>query len=156
MPTLISRAPDYLKQDIMYALYGYHVTNHVLFSKTHTDFIRQLLVHMVPEVYLPGQYVIEKGDIDGRMYFVHDGQVKVLDKHGNNEIEQCVLNKGTSFGEYQALKNIEHIRSVKTAGICVIISLKTSDWSYLLDWFPASKEVLESKLSAVPPGTASI
>ncbi|KAI4466367.1 cyclic nucleotide-gated cation channel subunit a [Holotrichia oblita] len=156
MPTLISRAPGYLKQDIMFALYGYHITNHILFSKTHMDFIRQLLVHMVPEVYLPGQYVIEKGDIDGRMYFIHDGQVKILDKHGNNEIEQCVLIKGNSFGEYQALKNIEHIRSVKTAGICVIISLKTSDWSYLLDWFPASREILESKLNdTVTPGTAT-
>lgn len=156
MPTLIMHAPGYLKQDIMYALYGYHITNHLLFAKTHIDFIRQLLVHMVPIVYLPGQYIIEKGDIDGRMYFVHDGEVKVIDKHGNNEIEQCVLHKGASFGEYQALKNIEHTRSVKTSVMCTIISLKTSDWNYLLDWFPASREILESRLISLSPGRPSI
>ncbi|GJQ67379.1 hypothetical protein Trydic_g8265 [Trypoxylus dichotomus] len=151
MPTLIRQAPGYLNQDIMYALYGYHITNHVLFSKTHVDFIRQLLVHMDPQVYLPGQYVIEKGDIDERMYFLHNGEVKVFDKQGNNEIEQCVLRKGASFGEYQALKKIEHVCSVKTTVTCVIIILKTSDWHYLLDWFPASREILESRLNSMSP-----
>lgn len=135
----------------MFALYGYHITNHMLFAKTHVDFIRQLIVHMDPKVYLPGQYIIEKGDIDSRMYFIHEGEVKVYDRHGNNEIEQCVLKTGMSFGEYQALMHGEHIRSVKTSMMCIIISLKTTDWNYLLDWFPASKEIIETRLANLSP-----
>lgn len=151
LPTLIAQAPAYLKQDMMYALYGYHIIKHVLFAKTHVDFIRQLLGHMELQIYLPGEYIIEKGDIDGYMYFIHKGEVRILDKHGNNEIEQCILREGASFGEYQGLKNIEHVRSARTAVMCVIISLKTENWSYLLDWFPASREILESRLAEFSP-----
>ncbi|KAI4457599.1 cyclic nucleotide-gated cation channel subunit a [Holotrichia oblita] len=142
VPELIKNCPSYLKQDLMYELYGKFITSHFLFKKTHVDFIRQLVVHLDPYVFMPGMYITEKGDIDGCMYFVQEGEVVVYDRHGNNEIEQMVLSAGRSFGELQGLYDSPHDRSYKARFVCKILILDRMNWLYLLDWFPASRDYI--------------
>lgn len=142
VPNLIRDAPLYLKQDVMSELYGKHITVHFLFKKTHVDFIRQLVVHLEPCTFMPGMYITEKGDIDGCMYFIQEGEVIVYDKHGNNEIEQLILPAGKAFGEVQGLYETAHDRSYKARFVCKILILDRSNWWYLLNWFPASRDYI--------------
>lgn len=90
LPSLIAEAPAYLKQDLMQSLYGNHVRRHYLFSRTHVDFIRQLVVHLRRCVFFPGNFLVEKGDVDGSMYFVQEGMVYVYDKQEDSDIPQEV------------------------------------------------------------------
>lgn len=140
MPTLITEAPSSLKQDLMNALYGHHIHHHFLFSKTHTDFTRQLLLHLKRCIFFPGNYIVEKGDIDGCMYFIHKGQVTVIDIQEKNEAVRELLVQGKSFGEAQGLFMIPHQFSYKAHTIVDAISLHFEDWEYLMRWFPASKQ----------------
>ncbi|GJQ69135.1 hypothetical protein Trydic_g6293 [Trypoxylus dichotomus] len=147
VPTLIKECPLYLKQDVMGELYGKHIKNHFLFKKTHVDFIRQLLVHLNPYVFMPGIYIAELGDIDDCMYFIEEGDVIVYDRHGNNEIEQQILTAGRSFGEVQGVYGTAHERSYKARFVCKILVLDRTKWMYLLDWFPASKDYIYEQLA---------
>lgn len=142
MPNLITGAPNYLKQDLMGALYGHHIYSHFFFSKTHTDFTRQLQLHLKRCVFFPGNFIVEKGDIDGRMYFIHRGQVTVVDVQDKTEITRELLVEGKSFGEAQGLFVIPHQFSYRAHTIVDTISLQFSDWEYLMRWFPASRETI--------------
>lgn len=144
MPVLIQRAPYYLKQDIMFALYGKHLENHFLFAKTHVDFLRQLVCYLKRCVYFPQNYITEKNDVDACMYFIHTGEVEVFDIMGKNEIMQRLLTNNMSFGEAQGLYNVPHAYSFKAHTIVDILILRRNEWSGLLKWFPASKEQIET------------
>lgn len=159
MPAIITEAPAYLKQDLMTALFGYHLTNHFLFANTHTDFLRQLVAHLQRCVFFPGNYLAETGDMDGSMFFIHDGEVEVYDKHGNNDILRIILRRDQSFGEAQGLFNIPHDQSYKARTVVDALILKREDWQFLLDWFPASHEEImeraaEHRLKKAPLKTA--
>lgn len=140
MPSLITEAPIYLKEDLMSALYGYHIYSHFLFSKTHRDFIRQLLLHLKRCIFFPGNYIVEKGDVDGCMYFIHKGQVIVVDVQETSELTRELLVEGNSFGVAQGLFMIPHQYSYIAHTVVDTISLNLKDWKYLNYWFPASMQ----------------
>lgn len=140
MPHLITNAPNYLREDLMNALYGNHIQTHFLFSKTHADFMRQLQPHLKRCIFFPGNYLAEKGDIDGCMYFIHKGQVIVIDVQDKTEIIREFLVEGKSFGEAQGLFMTAHQFSYRAHTTVDAISLRLKDWEYLMYWFPASKE----------------
>lgn len=142
MPILITEAPTYLKQELMSALYGHHIRSHFLFSKTHTDFMRQLVVHLKRCIFFPGNNIVEKGDIDGCMYFIHKGHVSVMDIQDRTETTREILVQGKSFGEAQGLFMIPYHFSYRAHTIVEAISLHFKDWEYLMSWFPASKETI--------------
>lgn len=79
------------------------------------------------------------------MFFIHDGEVDVLDVNGENVIPREVLRKGRSFGEASGLFNSPHEYSYKAHTVVDALLLIYSDWEYLLKWFPASKEEIHEK-----------
>ncbi|GJQ67840.1 hypothetical protein Trydic_g16604 [Trypoxylus dichotomus] len=142
LPTLITEAPSYLKQDVMLYLFGYHLENHFLFAKTHKDFIRQLVTLFERRVYLPGNVIVEKGDVDDTMYFVHSGEVGAFDRQGTDVIQVFVVKSDMSFGEAQGLYNIPYKMTYKAVSVTFVLALRKSVWEYLLKWFPASQETI--------------
>lgn len=142
MPRLITEAPSYLKQDVMLYLFGYHLENHFLFAKTHKDFLRQLVTLFERRVYLPGNVIVEKGDMDSAMYFVHKGEVGAFVRVGTNEVTSYILGSDMSFGEAQGLYNFPYRKTYKAISVTFILALRRSAWEYLLKWFPASQETI--------------
>lgn len=98
-------------------------------------------------VFFPGNFLAEKGDVDSCMYFVHAGEVNVFDVLGENVIPREVLRKGRSFGEASGLFGTKHEYSYKAHTVVDALSLNYSEWAYLLDWFPASREDIFEKAS---------
>ncbi|KRT79809.1 cNMP binding protein [Oryctes borbonicus] len=148
MPMLIQEAPSYLRQDIMKSLYMSHLENHFLFSKIHTDFLRQLVVHMERCIYFPGNYIVAQGDMDSTMYFIHKGEVGAYDTNSyNKEIQLHTLRTNMSFGEAQGLHQTPYLLSYKALTTVEVLALRQSTWEYLLKWFPATSEEI-SKRSA--------
>lgn len=145
MPILVTKAPPYIKQDILYTLYGHHLETHFLFAKTHIDFLRQVIVHFKRCVYYPGNFLAEKGDVDNCIYFIHEGEVSVFDVLGDNIIPREILRKGRSFGEASGLFRSHHEYSYKAHTVVDALLLNYTDWAYLLQWFPASKKEIYEK-----------
>ncbi|XP_022919020.2 uncharacterized protein [Onthophagus taurus] len=144
MPYLIALAPPYLKQDVMYYLYGHHLENHFLFAKTHKDFLRQVAALLERRIYLPGNVIVEKGDVDHTMYFLHNGEVGAYDKPGMNELT-FILTREMAFGEAQGMYGIPFPVSYKALSTTTILALQKHSWEYLLEWFPASNEEIMAK-----------
>ncbi|XP_017776010.1 PREDICTED: uncharacterized protein LOC108562248 [Nicrophorus vespilloides] len=144
LPKLLQEAPVYIKQDHMLTMYGKHFVNHTIFSDAHVDFLRQLLLHLHSHYYLPGEIIVECGDKNGTIYFIEEGCVAAIDK--KEKMTCLILKQDQSFGEVPGLKNIGYPKTYRSLTISLILSIKRSEWKYLLDWFPASREIIYRNL----------
>ncbi|KAF9821790.1 hypothetical protein SFRURICE_001901, partial [Spodoptera frugiperda] len=99
MPALVYKLPFRLRCQVMQAVYGSHIRESVIFSKTDDDFRRMLVMWMKHCVFFPGNYIVQCGDSDQCIYFIHRGQVEVLTVHPNlTESIYDVLGPEDSFG----------------------------------------------------------
>ncbi|XP_017782306.1 PREDICTED: uncharacterized protein LOC108566778 [Nicrophorus vespilloides] len=138
----LNLAPSYLKQSVMYSIYGHLFTNHIIFGRSHPDFVRQVLVHAKQVFYLCDDIITYK-DVDREcMYFIVSGKVAVLeDEIHCFQAAHEVLNAGDSFGIIEGIfPKHPYKYTYKTVGNCEILELLLKDWKYLLDFFPATKE----------------
>nr|XP_022912668.1 uncharacterized protein LOC111423625 [Onthophagus taurus] len=145
VPKALYDAPSYLKQDIMKSLYMQHIESHYLFENTHIDFLRQLVIHLKRCIYLPGNYIVESGDVDSAIYFIHKGEVAAYMVSGDEEIQCYFLSANMSFGENQGLQKIPYQHSYKAITTVEILVLKKESWDYLVTHFPASYELIQAK-----------
>ncbi|XP_049822630.1 potassium/sodium hyperpolarization-activated cyclic nucleotide-gated channel 4-like [Aethina tumida] len=59
--------------------------------------------HLVMHIFLPGDHIVEYGDVGASMYLIYIGSVAVYSK---NHIEICHLNEGDYFGEFALVLDI--------------------------------------------------
>lgn len=62
----------------MYEIYGVHICQSYLFNGTGDAFLRQLCGKLHHTIYFPGNYIVQHGDSDQTMYFIHRGEVCAL------------------------------------------------------------------------------
>lgn len=146
LPKLLIEAPSPLKLKVMGYCYSHHIMRNVVFKKCHEDFIRQVVLMLRVDTYFSGDYIVFKGDINGCMYFIHSGSVLIMSEDTCKK--EDVIGKlivGQSFGILQGLyPSTAHVYYYLAASNCDILSLNWKAWMYLLDYFPASKEVIYS------------
>lgn len=79
--SVLMELPDHLRGDVMMALHGQVVEHIPFFRNTDKSFRRALVVKLKPEVCLAGDYVYREGWLGTKMYFVHEGAMRVW-RHG--------------------------------------------------------------------------
>lgn len=146
LPEMLPQAPVTLKMKVMNQCYSQRVVNNPIFQKCHEDFLKQLVVTVKTNRYFPGDYITFKGDIDGCMYFIHKGKVGVLLEDTDSEAAILrTLKVGQAFGVLQGLHAEKpHEFFFKSINKTIIIELEKTSWEYLLDYFPASREIIYS------------
>ncbi|KAH9639387.1 hypothetical protein HF086_002076 [Spodoptera exigua] len=151
MPALVYKLPFRLRCQVMQAVYGSHIRESVIFSKTDDDFSRMLVMWMKHCVFFPGNYIVQCGDSDQCIYFIHRGQVEVLTVHPNlTESIYDVLGPEDSFGIAQGLfVGVVHHFSFRARTVVDIVYLKLDQWKYLLDYYPKSAKIVKQKVHNV-------
>ncbi|XP_044752804.1 uncharacterized protein LOC123312439 isoform X3 [Coccinella septempunctata] len=77
MPRIITDTMAYTNQcALKYDVYGEELRNSYLFHDLQEPFLRQLSNNIMPVMFFPGNYIVQHGDSDQSMYFVHRGQRK--------------------------------------------------------------------------------
>ncbi|KAI4456094.1 cyclic nucleotide-gated cation channel subunit a [Holotrichia oblita] len=143
-PHLLGKAPYYLKEAVLNSMFGFHLCQHPLLQHCHKDLARQMASHMKTLIFFPEDVVVYAGDIDNCMYFIHKGEVHVLNEDTlYSEKLETILYAEDMFGLEQGLYlGNGHEYTYKVVEYSIIISLCRDDWIYLLDFFPASKNVI--------------
>ncbi|XP_037296930.1 uncharacterized protein LOC115445031 isoform X2 [Manduca sexta] len=151
MPKLVYKLPFRLRCQIMQAVYGSHIRESAIFGKTDDDFKRMLSMWMKHCVFFPGNYIVQNGDSNQCIYFIHRGQVEVLTVHPNlTESIYDVLGPEDSFGVAQGLfVGVVHHFSFRARTVVDIVYLKLDDWKYLLDYYPAAAKIVQRKVENV-------
>ncbi|KAI8420830.1 hypothetical protein MSG28_008031 [Choristoneura fumiferana] len=155
MPELVYELPFRLRCQVMQAVYGSHISDSVVFSRTGADFRRMLAMWMKHCVFFPGNYIVQCGDADQCIYFIHRGEVEVLTVHPNlTESIYDILGPEDCFGLAQGLfVGVSHHFSFRARTVVDIVYLKLEQWKYLLDFYPKSAKMVQKKVQNCADGS---
>ncbi len=131
---LIADLPDSLKTEILL-----HVNKRLLdqvpyFKDTDKNFIGEIISHLQPMVFIPGEYIFKKGDVGNSMYFISSGSVNILSFDESSIL--TTLKDGEYFGEIALIKKIARTRSVKANDYSYVYSLEKKIFDDLLKKYP--------------------
>ncbi|GJQ76175.1 hypothetical protein Trydic_g1919 [Trypoxylus dichotomus] len=149
-PQLLENAPYYLREAALNAMFGCHIRKHPVLGNLHIDLIRQMAAEMRLVILFPGNTVVNKGDIDHCMYFIHQGTVDALSEDSlDSEVIEHTLEAGDSFGLVQGVHpRYGHDYTYKVRKHAILIRLKRKKWFFMLSLFPASEEIMSDYLSS--------
>lgn len=145
MPSMILSMPKFLQHQIMFEIYGYLLIESEVFYGLHEDFLFQLTARMKRCVYFPKNYIVQAGDVDHTMYFIHSGEVKIL-----SEPQSSIQGLGSILGVKQGIMNaLPHYNDVIALTVTDVMSLHQNAWKDLLAEFPSVQIILSKRISRI-------
>jgi len=99
-----------------------------LFSRVDDTFLSKVCMELQTRVFLPGDWIILKGDIGSELYIISRGVCQVFLRdpweivtHGDVESEkEILLSNGQFFGEISLLMEVRRTTSVQAKTICEV------------------------------------
>lgn len=109
--------------------------------------LRQITVKLERMVFFKGNYIVQHGDTDQNMYFIHRGEVSVLTVHANlTETQHELLKEHDMFGLAQGLYHgLPHHFSFRANTKTSILVLNLNTWCYILKYFPTDEEIIYNR-----------
>uniref|UniRef100_A0A672G5S6 Cyclic nucleotide-binding domain-containing protein n=1 Tax=Salarias fasciatus TaxID=181472 RepID=A0A672G5S6_SALFA len=120
-----------------------------LFKGCDQQMLVDMLLRLKSIVYLPGDFVVKKGDIGKEMYIIKSGAVQVVGGP-DNSIVFVTLKAGCVFGEISLLQSSKdggnrRTANVKAYGFANLFVLEKKDLFDILIHYPESQKVLARK-----------
>ncbi|XP_053198326.1 cyclic nucleotide-gated cation channel beta-3-like [Scomber japonicus] len=120
-----------------------------LFQGCDQQMLVDMLLRLKSIVYLPGDFVVKKGDIGKEMYIIKSGAVQVVGGP-DNSIVFVTLKAGAVFGEISLLQSAKdggnrRTANVKAHGFANLFVLEKKDLFDILVHYPQSQKVLARK-----------
>lgn len=114
-----------------------------LFSELGDDELNQIASIAQRRRFDPHKVIVRQGDVNGDMYYVVKGLLKVTacDSNGR-EIVMNLLKSGDSFGEIALLDGRARSATVTTIDPCELLEIRRGDFFRLLQRFPALNTAL--------------
>uniref|UniRef100_A0A4W6BZH4 Cyclic nucleotide gated channel subunit beta 3, tandem duplicate 2 n=1 Tax=Lates calcarifer TaxID=8187 RepID=A0A4W6BZH4_LATCA len=120
-----------------------------LFKGCDQQMLVDMLLRLKSIIYLPGDFVVKKGDIGKEMYIIKSGAVQVVGGP-DNSIVFVTLKAGCVFGEISLLQSSKdggnrRTANVKAYGFANLFVLEKKDLFDILVHYPESQKVLLMK-----------
>ena len=113
-----------------------------LFQACDAVFQHNISMALRPDVYLPGDFIIRKGDVGSEMFFLVKGEVEVLDGAG---AIIATLGPGSFFGETSLLTSVPRTASIRTREYCEVFVLAKDEFNRVLRDHPQfAKSIAEA------------
>lgn len=132
-----------LKHDISLFLYRNTLASVPFLRRASPDVVGRLCKSLIPEVYMPGEYIFHSGDRGRHLYIVTRGTASVL--NGDSDVELTELKDNSFFGEMAILKSMSggnpvRNSSVRAKTICQLLSLSADAFIDISMEFPSFRE----------------
>ncbi|XP_072836735.2 cyclic nucleotide-gated channel beta-1 isoform X1 [Pogona vitticeps] len=144
---LLMQLPEKMKLDIAVDV-NYDIVSKVpLFQGCDRQMIFDMLKRLRSVVYLPNDYVCQKGEIGREMYIIQVGEVKVLGGPDGKTV-LVTLKAGSVFGEISLLAvggGNRRTANVVAHGFTNLFILEKKDLNEILVHYPESQKLLRKK-----------
>jgi len=97
--------------------------------------------------HAPGEYVFREGELGTEMYIIHEGQVEILNRVGDEERLLAVLEKGDFFGEMALLEDRPRAASARALTATRLLQINGSTFDQMLRDNPEIAVRMMRKLS---------
>lgn len=149
MPVFLLTAPPNLKMNIMENLYIHRLKSCPLFENTKEVFLKQLSGRLMRQIFFTEQKIVEKGDVDNNLYFVHKGEVNIIEQTSVAAYVEFVadaLLPGDYFGDAQGLwVSRPHRYTYRARCFTEILVLNSHAWGDLRRSFPEIIEEIRNR-----------
>ncbi|HEY8022002.1 MAG TPA: cyclic nucleotide-binding domain-containing protein [Thermoanaerobaculia bacterium] len=95
----------------------------------------------------PGEYIFREGDLGTEMFIIHEGQVEILNRVGDEERLLAVLEKGDFFGEMALLEDRPRAASARALAQTRLLQINGSTFDQMLRDNPEIAVRMMRKLS---------
>ncbi|KAF8398912.1 hypothetical protein HHK36_014776 [Tetracentron sinense] len=140
--------PVSIRAKISQNLYKPYIEKVSLFKGCSLEFINQIVIRLHEEFFLPGEVIMEQGNVVDQLYFVCHG---VLEEVGIGEdgVEETIslLQPDSSFGEISILCNISQPYTVRVCELCRLLRLDKQSFTNILEiYFFDGRKILNNLL----------
>jgi voltage-gated potassium channel len=137
---VLADLPDSLKLKVSIFINKAMLEKVPLFEGAGDALVEELLMHLKPIIFTPGDYVFRTGDIGDSMYFINNGHVEVVSSDGKTIY--ATLSPGGYFGETALLMNQPRNASVRAVDYVDLYTLNRTTLGEILVKFPAFQKHL--------------
>ncbi|KAL3838718.1 hypothetical protein ACJIZ3_023309 [Penstemon smallii] len=136
--SVLQDIPISIRAKISQTLYKSYVENVILFNGCSSEFINQIVTRVHEEFFLPGEVIMEQGNVVDQLYFVcHEDTVSNLKP---NDL----------FGEISILCNIPQPYTVRVCELCRLLRIDKQSFSNILEiYFHDGRKILTNLLEVI-------
>ncbi len=132
--------PDPIRLDVLYHLTRDLTERVPLFTHADEPLRNALLMHLEPQVFVPGSYVVREGEVATGLYFVGSGRLAIRGEGDTKSFGE--FEAGDYFGDLSLLLGERRTGSVYALSHCDIFFLPSTAFNRLRADYPEFKEVL--------------
>ena len=137
---MLADLPDSLKLKVSIFINKSMLEKVPIFEGAGDALVEELLMHLKPTIFTPGDYVFRSGDIADCMYFVNSGRVEVVSSDGKTVF--ATLSPGSYFGETALLLKQPRNACVRAMDYVDLYTLNRTTLGEILEKFPAFQKHL--------------
>ena len=137
---VLADLPDSLRLKISIFINKSMLEKVPIFQGAGDALVEELLMHLKPTIFTPGDYVFRTGDVGDSMYFVNKGRVEVVSSDGKTVF--ATLSPGSYFGETALLMNQPRNACVRAVDYVDLYTLNRTTLGKILEKFPAFQKHL--------------
>ena len=135
---VIQEFPPSLKTDISLYINREIIEKVPLFKGASEMLIRDIVLSLKPMVFIPGDFIIHRGEIGVNMFFISKGTVEVVSDDGSQVF--ATLTEGNFFGEIALLTMEPRTASIRAADYCDLFTLDKNTFEMVLERYPEFAE----------------
>ncbi|KAF5445562.1 hypothetical protein F2P56_034608 [Juglans regia] len=146
---LLQDVPSSIRTKISQNLYEPYVKEASLFKGCSSGFIKQIASRVHEEFFLPGEVIVEQGNVMDQLYVICYGEVEEAGKVEDDETEESHkrLQAYSSVGEVSFLCNNRQPCTVRARELCKVLRLDKQSFIEILEiGFPDGRIILSNLL----------
>ncbi|XVF23160.1 hypothetical protein REPUB_Repub13aG0013300 [Reevesia pubescens] len=146
--SVLQDIPISIRAKISQSLYMPYIETVSLFKGCSLEFINQIVTRLHEEFFLPGEVIMEQGNVVDQLYFVCHGVLEevAIGEDGSEETAS-LLQPNSTFGEISILCNIPQPYTVRVCELCRLLRLDKQSFSNILEiYFYDGRKILNNLL----------
>lgn len=146
--SVIQDLPISIRAKIAQTLYKPLVEKVSLFRGCSLELINQIVIRVHEEFFLPGEVIMEQGNVVDQLYFVCHGMLEEIGIGADGSEETVFpLQPNSSFGEISILCNIPQPYTVRVLELCRLLRLDKQSFTDILEiYFYDGRKILNNLL----------
>ncbi|KAK7320201.1 hypothetical protein RJT34_04937 [Clitoria ternatea] len=130
--SVLKDIPITIRKKISLSLYEQFIQRVSIFKGCSSAFIKKIATKVHEEFFLPGELVMEQGDVADQLYFVYHGELHEMRGEDGGTEETITLHKYSSFGEISFFCNMPQTSLIEAREFCKVLRLDKKSFAEIL------------------------